>query len=230
MRNICAVFLKQINETFKNKTILIQFVLFPAFALIMENAIKLQDMPEHFFVKLFSVMFVGMAPLTCMSSILSEEKEKNTLRALLMSNVKPVQYLLGVGSYLWLMCMAGSVVFALCGQYRGKELVAFLLIMAAGILLSILVGTAIGVFSRNQMTATSITIPVMMVFSFLPMIATFNEKIAKFAKVTYSQQISMLINNINDVTIEMKNVVILLANMLVAIVLFLLAFYRKGLE
>lgn len=230
MRNICAVFLKQINETFKNKTILIQFVLFPAFALIMENAIKLQDMPEHFFVKLFAVMFVGMAPLTCMSSILSEEKEKNTLRALLMSNVKPVQYLLGVGSYLWLMCMAGSVVFALCGQYRGKELVAFLLIMAAGILLSILVGAAIGVFSRNQMTATSITIPVMMVFSFLPMIATFNEKIAKFAKITYSQQISMLINNINDVTIEMENVVILLANMLVAIVLFLLAFYRKGLE
>lgn len=230
MRNICAVFLKQINETFKNKTILIQFVLFPAFALIMENAIKLQDMPEHFFVKLFSVMFVGMAPLTCMSSILSEEKEKNTLRALLMSNVKPVQYLLGVGSYLWLMCMAGSVVFALCGQYRGKELVAFLLIMAAGILLSILVGAAIGVFSRNQMTATSITIPVMMVFSFLPMIATFNEKIAKFAKITYSQQISMLINNINDVTIEIENVVILLANMLVAIVLFLLAFYRKGLE
>ena len=229
MRNICAVFLKQINETFKNKTILIQFVLFPAFALIMENAIKLQDMPEHFFVKLFSVMFVGMAPLTCMSSILSEEKEKNTLRALLMSNVKPVQYLLGVGSYLWLMCMAGSVVFALCGQYRGKELVAFLLIMAAGILLSILVGAAIGVFSRNQMTATSITIPVMMVFSFLPMIATFNEKIAKFAKITYSQQISMLINNINDVPIEMENVVILLANMLVAIVLFLLAFYRKGL-
>lgn len=230
MRNICAVFLKQINETFKNKTILIQFVLFPAFALIMENAIKLQDMPEHFFVKLFSVMFVGMAPLTCMSSILSEEKEKNTLRALLMSNVKPLQYLLGVGSYLWLMCMAGSVVFALCGQYRGKELVAFLLIMAAGILLSILVGAAIGVFSRNQMTATSITIPVMMVFSFLPMIATFNEKIAKLAKITYSQQISMLINNINDVTIEMENVVILLANMLVAIVLFLLAFYRKGLE
>lgn len=230
MRNICAVFLKQINETFKNKTILIQFVLFPAFALIMENAIKLQDMPEHFFVKLFAVMFVGMAPLTCMSSILSEEKEKNTLRALLMSNVKPVQYLLGVGSYLWLMCMAGSVVFALCGQYRGKELVAFLLIMAAGILLSILVGAAIGVFSRNQMTATSITIPVMMVFSFLPMIATFNEKIAKLAKITYSQQISMLINNINDVTIEMENFVILLANMLVAIVLFLLAFYRKGLE
>ena len=61
MRNICAVFLKQINETFKNKTILIQFVLFPAFALIMENAIKLQDMPEHFFVKLSPIKVNNIA-------------------------------------------------------------------------------------------------------------------------------------------------------------------------
>ena len=70
----------------------------------------------------------------------------------------------------------------------------------------------------------------MMVFSFLPMIATFNEDIEKIAKITYSQQISMLINNINDAAIEMENVVIILANLFVAIVLFLLAFYRKGLE
>ena len=35
---------------------------------------KFEDMPEKFFVKLFSVMFVGMAPLTCISAIISEEK------------------------------------------------------------------------------------------------------------------------------------------------------------
>ena len=28
MRNVCAVFLKQVKETFKNQAILIQFVLF----------------------------------------------------------------------------------------------------------------------------------------------------------------------------------------------------------
>ena len=97
MKNITAVFLKQIKETFRNKTILIQFLMFPVMVIIMENAIKLENMPEHFFVKLFAVMFVGMAPLTCMSAIISEEKEKNTLRALMMSNVKPFEYLLGVG-------------------------------------------------------------------------------------------------------------------------------------
>ena len=76
MKNIAAVFLKQLTDTFKNKTVLIQFVMFPILTLVMENTIKLDNMPEHFFTKLFAVMFVGMAPLTTMASIISEEKEK----------------------------------------------------------------------------------------------------------------------------------------------------------
>ena len=168
MTNISAIFLKQIKETFKNKTVLIQFIMFPAFAFIMENAIKIDNMPDHFFVKLFAVMFVGMAPLTCVSSIISEEKEKNTLRALMMSNVKPAQYLFGVGSYIWLMCMAGAFVFAICGNYSGKDFIMFMLVMAAGVLLSILIGSIIGICCKDQMTSTSITVPVMMIFSFCP--------------------------------------------------------------
>lgn len=101
MRNIKAVFLKQIIDTVKNKAVLIQFLMFPIMAVIMENSIMIPDMPEHFFAKLFSVMFTGMAPLTCMSAIISEEKESNTLRALMMSSVKPWQYLIGTGAYVF---------------------------------------------------------------------------------------------------------------------------------
>ena len=51
MKNITAVFLKQLGDTLKNKTILLQFVLFPVIAVVMENSITLENMPEHFFVK-----------------------------------------------------------------------------------------------------------------------------------------------------------------------------------
>lgn len=233
MTNIWTVFLKQIKETFKNKTILIQFILFPAFTFVMENTIKLDgvaNMPEHFFMKLFSVMFVGMAPLTCMSSIISEEKEKNTLRALMMSNVKPIQYLLGSGIYVWLMCMIGTVVFAICGKYSGKELAAFMLIMAVGILLSILTGAVIGVLCKNQMTATSVTVPIMMVLSFLPMLSMFNENIEKVAKYTYSQQVSLIINNIGSTQIASESVTVIAVNFLIAVLLFVVTFRKKGLE
>ena len=230
MKNITAVFLKQIKETFRNKTILIQFLMFPVMVIIMENAIKLENMPEHFFVKLFAVMFVGMAPLTCMSAIISEEKEKNTLRALMMSNVKPFEYLLGVGAYVFIMCIIGAVVFAVCGGYEGKDLLVFMVIMGAGILLSSLTGAVIGVFSKNQMSATSITIPVMMIFSFLPMLSMFNENIEKVARITYSQQMSILINGIGNSAIKPESIIIIAVNFAVASILFTLAFRKKGLE
>lgn len=230
MKNITAVFLKQIKETFRNKTILIQFLMFPVMVIIMENAIKLENMPEHFFVKLFAVMFVGMAPLTCMSAIISEEKEKNTLRALMMSNVKPFEYLLGVGAYVFIMCIIGAVVFAVCGGYEGKDLLVFMAIMGAGILLSALTGAVIGVFSKNQMSATSITIPVMMIFSFLPMLSMFNENIEKVARITYSQQMSILINGIGNSAIKPESIIIIAVNFVVASILFTLAFRKKGLE
>ncbi|MBQ7958615.1 MAG: ABC transporter permease [Oscillospiraceae bacterium] len=230
MKNITAVFLKQIKETFRNKTILIQFLMFPVMVIIMENAIKLENMPEHFFVKLFAVMFVGMAPLTCMSAIISEEKEKNTLRALMMSNVKPFEYLLGVGAYVFIMCIIGAVVFAVCGGYEGKDLLAFMAVMGAGILLSALTGAVIGVFSKNQMSATSITIPVMMIFSFLPMLSMFNESIEKVARITYSQQMSILINGIGNSAIKPESIIIIAVNFVVASILFTLAFRKKGLE
>lgn len=230
MKNITAVFLKQIKETFRNKTILIQFLMFPVMVIIMENAIKLENMPEHFFVKLFAVMFVGMAPLTCMSAIISEEKEKNTLRALMMSNVKPFEYLIGVGAYVFIMCIIGAVVFAVCGGYEGKDLLVFMAVMGTGILLSSLTGAVIGVFSKNQMSATSLTIPVMMIFSFLPMLSMFNENIEKVARITYSQQMSILINGIGNSAIKPESIIIIAVNFVVASILFTLAFRKKGLE
>ena len=230
MKNIKAIFIKQILDTIKNKTVFIQFLMFPVMAIIMENTVKLDDMPEHFFVKLFAVMFVGMAPLTCMSAIIAEEKEKNTLRALMMSNVKPWQYITSVGAYIFIMCMVGTAVFAVLGEYEGVELIRFILSMISGIILSEIIGAVIGIFSRNQMAATSLTIPIMMVFSFVPMLSMFNESIKKFAGIIYSQQISDLINGIGTSDISAKSVIVIAVNFVVGLTLFALAYKNKGLE
>ena len=42
MRNIIIIIKKQLKDTVKNKTILIQFILFPLMTVIMENAISLE--------------------------------------------------------------------------------------------------------------------------------------------------------------------------------------------
>lgn len=230
MKNIKAVFYKQILDTVKNKAILIQFFMFPMMAIIMETSVKIEDMPEHFFVKMFAAMFVGMAPLICMSSIISEEKEKNTLRTLMMSGVKSWQYLVSIGAYIFMMCMVGTAVLAILGKYEGRRLAVFFAVMAAGILVSELTGAVIGIYSRNQMAATSVTVPVMMIFSFLPMISLFNKGIRKIAEIIWSQQISNLINGIDEADISSKSVIVIALNYTVAIVLFAAVYRRKGLE
>ncbi len=81
MRNhILAILWKQMKDTFKNKAILIQFLMFPMMTIIMETAMDIEGMPDHFFVNMFATMYIGMAPLVSISSIIAEEKEKNTVK------------------------------------------------------------------------------------------------------------------------------------------------------
>lgn len=229
MNNVFAVFRKQIKDTFKNKTVLIQFVMFPVLTLIMNRTIEIDGMPKNFFVYLFATMYIGMAPLTSTASIIAEEKEKNTLRVLMMSNVKPYEYLSGIGSYVWLACMLGATVICAAGSYEIKTGIVFMAIMAIGILSSLLVGAAIGTWSKTQMVATSMVVPVMMIFSFMPMLSLFNTTIAKVAKYIYSEQISLLLQQISSMHITAENILIIAVNMLLAAVLFAVAYKRSGL-
>lgn len=224
MRHIVAILWKQMKDTFKNKAILIQFLMFPVMTIIMENAMKIDNMPKHFFANLFAVMYIGMAPLTSMSAIISEEKEKNTLRVLHMSNVKAPEYFAGNALYIWSFCMLGSVVIGLAGGYQGEVLIKFMLVMAVGHLISTMLGATIGAFSKNQMMATGISVPVMMVFSFLPMLSMFNETIKSVAKVFYSQQLNLLIGNVQNLKVNTECIVVMGINVLVIGGAFVLAY------
>ena len=227
MRHVKAVFKKQLKETVKNTPVLIQFIMFPAMTLIMNHAVHIEGLPRNYFVTLFAGMFMGMAPLTSISSIIAEEKEKNTLRVLRMSNVKPWEYLLGVGSYVLLFCFLGAAVIAFSGDYPAPERAVLLLIMIAGILSSLLFGAAVGTLSKNQITATSLTVPLMMIFSFLPMLSMVNSQIEKFGKFIYTVQLQNMLLNLRSLQLKPSVIVILAGNMLAAAFLFVFA-YRKS--
>lgn len=230
MRHVTAIIKKQLKDTLKNKTVLIQFIMFPVLTLIMNHAITIEGMPDNFFVNLFATMYIGMAPLTSIAAIMAEEKEKNTLRVLLLSNVKPQEYLVAIGSYIWCACMVGAGIICASASYDFKETITFMLIMAVGIIISLLIGAVIGTWSKNQMMATSIAVPVMMVFSFLPMLSMFNTTIAQVAKYTYSEQISRMLNSVSSLQPEPDSIGIMGVNMLLFIVLFCAVYRKYGLE
>lgn len=228
MRHILTIFGKQVRDTLRNKAVLIQFVMFPVMAVIMTKSVQIEGMPPRFFIKLFATMYVGMAPLTSMAAILSEEKEKNTLRVLLMARVTPWQYLAGVGSYVFICCMLGAVVFCMLGSYTWQERGIFLLIMAVGILTSLMLGAAIGAGSSSQMAATSVNVPVMLLFSFLPMLSMFNATISKVAKYTYTEQLRLLLESLETGETALAGIVIIAGNILLFGGAFVALYHRLG--
>ena len=228
MKNILVIIRKQLADTLKNKTILIQFILFPVLTVVMENAIHIEGMQEMFFTKLFAVMYIGMAPLTATASIIAEEKEKNTLRVLMMAYVRPFEYLLGVGIYVWTLCMIGAMVMMM-GVTQDRR-PAFLGIMGIGFMISILAGAAIGTFAKNLMMATSLTMPVMLILAFAPMLAMFNDTIRKVAKIFYTLQLKEILDGMNPREISHASVMIIFANAIVLLGAFIFAYQRKGLD
>ena len=146
------------------------------------------------------------------------------------ANVRPFEYLLGIGIYIWTLCMIGAAVIGIAGGYTGQVYTLYLLAMGFGILVSMVIGAAIGSFSKNQMTATSVTVPVMMIFSFLPMISMFNQTIANVARFTYSEQLRLLISGLGHLKVTPEMPAVLAINAALALGLFVFAYRRSGLE
>jgi len=227
MHKVLAIQKKQWKETLKNREVFIQFVMFPVIALIMTQSVKSEEIPANYFVTLFAAMYIGMAPLTSAAAIISEEKEKNILSILRLSNVTALQYLLSIGGYIILMCLAGSLGFVLIGGYSGGDSLLFIFAMMLGTVVSTLIGAAIGLTGQSQMSAAATAVPVMLVFSFLPMIAQFNEPVKKIADYVYSQQISNILTNIGNTRPTAKSFIIIGVNLLLAAVVFVIAYRRN---
>ena len=103
-------------------------------------------------------------------------------------------------------------------------------VMGAGFIISILIGACVGIFAKNQMVCTSLMMPVMMVLSFSPMLAMFNDKIEKAARFVYTQQLRETIDKMSFDGMVNSGIPILLVNAMAALVLFFVAFGKKGLE
>lgn len=231
LRRVKAVLKKQILDTMKNRSVLIQFIMFPLLGLILTKTIANGDtqIASDYFITMFASMYVGMSPAVAMEGIISEEKEKGTLRSLLMANVKPYEYLLGVGFYAFIMCIVGAGILAIGGQYSGIQLVKFFTIMSLGILCSMMFGATLGIISKNQMSAHSTTLPLVMVFAFMPTIAIFNEPFGKISKFLYTQQVYDIVNNLELLDISSERLIILSINFIFFLILFINLYNKKGL-
>ncbi len=228
IRIINAIFSKQVNDIIKDIQVLILFIVYPVIALIMTSSIGKELGQTSFFIAIFATMHTIFTPIVATAAIISEEKEKNTLRCLIMANVKPYQYLISIGGFIFICTIISGSSFIFMGDFSTTEALKVMLSMGIGCICSIILGLTIGGYSKNMSSANSLAVPVGMVFSFLPMLSEFNTSIEQFAKFTYGQQISYIISG-QDYNIGFLSTIIAI-NLIIFLVLFILTFKNNKLD
>ena len=175
MNSAGAIFIKQFQDILKNSGVLVQFVIFPVMAFLMTYVMDIDTggaMSESFFVTMKAAMFIGMTLVGTTATAIAEDREKNSLRFLLMAGVKSHQYLLGVGGVIFACAMAVSGAFSVMMPGASFiNMLTMLVSLALGAMASILLGGIIGMLSDNEQSAISISSAAGMLLGFGPMLA-----------------------------------------------------------
>ncbi|MCL2421836.1 MAG: efflux RND transporter periplasmic adaptor subunit [Defluviitaleaceae bacterium] len=191
MNSAIAIYIKQFQDILKNSGVLTQFIVFPVMAFMMTYIIdvSMPGMPESFFIDQFAAMFVGMALIGATATVIAEDREKNSLRFLMMAGIKSHEYLLGIGGIFFTFATVGCIAFAV--MMPNVAMTTMLLMLASlmmGALASILLGAAIGMVSKSEQEAISYGSLAGLIAGFGPMIANMsgNETLERIFRVLYT--------------------------------------------
>ena len=158
---------------------------------------------------------------------LSEEKEKGTLRSLIMAGVNRVTYLISLSVFVLCSVLLTGSSFLLMKDFSAPSAAAFFTAMLLGSVVSVLIGLCIGICSKNVTAANGMAVPVGLIFALIPMLGQFNDDIARVAKFTYSGQLRTVLEG-GDFTATI--VTVPAAYFVTLSVLLIILFRRNGME
>ena len=186
LRKTSALLGKDMKVLVKNPTVLLGCLLPVGFIALYSQTMgdasgEAADAARHQFLTMALFMTVGMTG--CMTALytIAEEKEKHTLRTLMLANVGAGQILASRAIVtLAAIAVIDAVCFFVFDEPKGS-LAAYLLIGTVGAVPIVLVSLLVGLASRDQMTASLYVTPVFIV-AIAPMASMMSEEVANVVR------------------------------------------------
>ena len=229
MKSAVAIFIKQVQDILKNKGVLLQAITFPTMAFVLTNFVDLpHDIPDSMFISLFAIMFIGLVVISNSATIIAEDRERKSLRFLMMAGVKSHQYLMGIGGVLLVFALAvGSLFTMMMPGFSLMERLIFLGSLMLGAIASILLGAIIGMFAKNEQSSVSLSMTMGMVMGFGPMVAAFNETTGRMFSIFYTMN---FIYHFGEYSNKGRSLSVILINITALVVVFAWVYGKRGLR
>lgn len=188
-KRIQALLWLRFQIIFSNKSLLLQILMPFAFAYFYKYILNMQGgggkQQALTLLAICLPLSLAMAVGNPITLILSEEKEKHNLRTLLISGVKGYEYIV---STLILPIFFSLIIMVAVPLILGVSIhyfVQYAFIVFSTSIVIILLYLFLGLVTRNQVDAQVISVPAMLIISFLPMIANFDKNLAKFSDYSF---------------------------------------------
>ncbi len=224
-------------DFFKNPAVFIT-ILVPLFFVLLYKFLFVNIFPKDNLSSF--VLNFGIAMNCCMCGILipstsiAEEKEKFTLRTLMLSNINGLKFLTSKILLGFLVTMFGNVIVFLLSGSLMSGFVVFLIASILGSLSLNLISAVLGVVSRDQASASVLQIPIMLVILLPTMLGNMNEVLQKIGRFTPIQaMLEIYYNGVEGLFFSsdvLINFIILLIWIVLSVVLFTWAYKKRGMD
>lgn len=180
-------------------------------------------------------MNITMTGTFVTSTLLAQEKEKHTLRTLMTSSVNGMEFFLGsIIPPLVEIMILNVILIPLSGiSLSSINLGVYLTATFLASLTSCILGMLLGIFAQNQMSASTLTTPVILVFMLVPTFASMVPSIQKFSRFLFTGVISEMVTSYAEGRVFSMNalhIIVLVGEILLAFLLFLYFYKKNGYE
>ncbi|WP_243425584.1 ABC transporter permease [Clostridium paridis] len=238
LRKINALFKKEIKDLGKNMNVSIMYFLPIIFSVIYSKILGASSSEEGIGKSYILIMCLGMS-LTlitgfCIAMLIAEEKEKNTLRTLMLSGVSAAEFLAGKALITLLLTEIIDIVIFFIIGIEVKYLGIYILLTTPVIFTMIELGAVIGILSPNQMSTGVIGMPVLFVFLMLPIFSRFNKTFETLAGIIPNTHMNtMLEKSLKGEALgsgDIKRIAIMIAWIIIGALIFVFVYKKRGLD
>lgn len=229
---IKALFKLGIEDLTKNLNVFIYIIMPLAFAFLYSNMDTLQ---KDFTFSLCMLLNLSMVPIALMGTIIAEEKEKNTLRTLMLNNVKSSEILFAKA----LICMMFVILNNILMYFIiGFSMDNFIIYQLVGLFVSfaiILFGAFVGLLAKNQMSAGLLSMPFMIILMAPMFIGMTKSKMAEeISSFLPTDAMMTIFINISQNTLGISKIgvplLVILIWLIASIILFNIVYKKVGVD
>ncbi|MDP5275398.1 ABC transporter permease [Chengkuizengella axinellae] len=165
LKRVNAIFMKDYKDLLKNSYVLFTIAL-PIFYSMLLSKISDDDPTMTLFPINLALIITGAF---IQAAIVAEEKEKNTLRGLLLSPASTLEILVGKSA---LTAVVTLIVILVSVKISGLEMLSIpfsALLIALSLIFYLALGTMLGLLSRTVMETSIIGMPFLLLFGMMSM-------------------------------------------------------------